>query len=303
MKETSELLRSTRKEKNLTIEEISSQTKIQLHILRSLESGEVSDFRGIVFVKGFLKQYAKALDLDPEEILKMFEQEHSGNRNSPKSAPVAKLDDNEIRNKTNVLWFRTSSKFLTAGGILVVFALVTAIYFFSVKLISYSQETVAESPVENDDLAAAGDDAAAVSSENTPQNTADTEKTAEAADTPSTPPAPEPKKPEVKTEESLSLPAPTASETKNSEATASTKTITKPKMVTVDAFENVVINAVWSTGKKETVKLKNNGKHTFYYAEKLKLEIDNGGGVGLTTHTKEIGVPGELGQPMTVDFD
>lgn len=281
MKETGELLKRTRLEKHLSLEEISSQTKIQLHILRSLEDGQTSNFRNIVFVKGFLKQYAVALGLDPQEVLKMFEQEHSGTDSVQKSSPVAKLDDNEIRNKTNVLWFRTSSKFLTFGGIIVVFSLVTAIYFFSMKLISYSQETVAD-----------------------PANTQESQLATKNEE--STPPLPSTTEEPPPKEESLSLPEPSASgplaEKVAADETAP-KASTKAKVVTVEAFENVEIEAFWSTGKKESVKLKNNGKHIFYYADKLRLEINNGGGVGITTHEKDIGIPGELGQPKTLSFE
>jgi cytoskeletal protein RodZ len=294
MKETSELLKQTRAEKNLSLEEISSQTKIQLHILRALEDGHVSDFRNTVFIKGFLKQYAKALGLDPVAVVKMFDQEHSGVA-SPmiKSNPVAKLDDQEIHNKTNVLWFRTSSKFLTVGGLLIVFALVTAIYFFSMKLISYSQET--RSVVTSEDSTS---EATEVATNESIKNEGD----AKAG------PADE----QLTKEESLSLPeatpAPTVDKDKKTEektptTPAPTVAPSKPKMVTVEAFESVEIEANWSTGKKESIKLKNNGKHIFYYADKLKLQINNGGGVGITTHQKEIGVPGELGQPTTLNFD
>lgn len=294
MNETSELLRRTRTEKHLSLEEISSQTKIQLHILRSLEDGQLADFRSIIFVKGFLKQYAQALGLDPATVVKMFEQEHSGSTGvQPKNtaAPVAKLDDNEIRNKTNVLWFRTSSKFLTVGGVLVIFALVTAIYFFSMKLISYSQEARTDVVETNNVTADKDTEAAVAAASSNSKNTA--------AD-------------ELTKEESLSLPQPStpaASETTDKDKKAEVKpepppaAPAKPKMVTVEAFETVEIEANWSTGKKESVKLKNNGKHIFYYADKLKLQINNGGGVGITTHEKEIGVPGELGQPKTMTFE
>lgn len=295
MTETSELLRKTRTDKQLSLEEISSQTKIQLHILRSLEDGELADFRSIVFVKGFLKQYALALGLDPVSVVKMFEQEHAGKTGvQPKNtaAPVAKLDDNEIRNKTNVLWFRTSSKFLTVGGVLVIFSLITAIYFFSMKLISYSQEA-------RTDVVTSG-----VSVDK------DTEAAVAAASSAST----GTRALELTKEESLSLPQPaapaaapaaTAEKDKKEEAkpTEPPPPPAKPKMVTVEAFEAVEIEANWSTGKKENIKLKNNGKHIFYYADKLKLQINNGGGVGITTHEKEIGVPGELGQPKTMNFE
>lgn len=297
MNETSELLKKTRAEKQLSLEEISSQTKIQLHILRSLEEGELADFRSIIFVKGFLKQYARALGLDPVAVLKTFEQEQSGKSGvQPKNtaAPVAKLDDNEIRNKTNVLWFRTSSKFLTVGGVFVIFALVTAIYFFSMKLVSYTQETRSE--VATSDLISDDEANAAVAAANSPSSNA----------------APN----DLNKEESLSLPQPATSAVAGSadkgkkpeEKPAGAPTGTpaapaKPKMVTVEAFEVVEIEATWSTGKKEAIKLKNNGKHIFYYADKLKLQINNSGGVGITTHEKEIGVPGELGQAKTMNFE
>ncbi len=299
MKETSELLKKTRTEKHLSLEEISSQTKIQLHILRSLEEGQMSDFRSAVFVKGFLKQYAQALNLDPVAVVKMFEQEHSGvTTSAQKSAPVAKLDDNEIRNKTNVLWFRTSSKFLTVGGVVVIFALVTAIYFFSMKLISYSQETrteVAATDITSDAAAAAIAASEATKTEVAATKAPSEERLAkeESLSLPQTAPtpAPAPAEKDKKTEEKspAATPAPTAP--------------TKPKMVTVEAFESVEVQADWSTGKKETIKLKNNGKHIFYYADKLKLQINNGGGVGITTSEKEIGIPGELGQPATLNFE
>ena len=77
----------------------------------------------------------------------------------------------------------------------------------------------------------------------------------------------------------------------------------RPKMVTLEAFENVDIHAIWSTGKKEQISLKTNGKHIFYYADKLKLEISNGGGVGVSTHEKDLGIPGELGKPKTLNFE
>jgi cytoskeletal protein RodZ len=283
MNETSELLKKTRTDRNLSLEEISSQTKIQLHILRALEEGDLSEFRSPTYTRGFLRQYSKALGLDPEAVVRMFEQEHLGTtNNAQKATPVAKLDDNEIQNKTNVLWFRTSSQLLNFGGVFVIFMLVTAIYFFSMKLASYSQET------RND---------------STPSSMTSDDAAVAAATT-------EAEEPLAK-EESLSLPqkpepTPAVDDSKKQDkkaAPAAAVEPARPKMVTVEAFETVEINAVWSTGKKEDIKLKTNGKHVFYYADKLKLDISNGGGVGITTHEKEMGVPGELGKSKTLNFD
>ena len=60
MKETGELLKNRRLEKKFSLEEISSQTKIQLSILKSLEEGKVELLKNKTYTKGFLRQYARA---------------------------------------------------------------------------------------------------------------------------------------------------------------------------------------------------------------------------------------------------
>jgi len=277
MKELSELLKNTRTSKNLNIEEISAQTKIQLHILKSLEDGDIDQLPNKIYLKGFLRQYARVLGLNEADVIAMYDKEVSAAAPPPppKPAPAARADNNQIMTeKTNVLWFRAPAKFITVAGIGIIVFLITAIYFLSMKIVSYSQETFKESVTES-------------SEPPTPAQTPQLETIIE------------------KKEESLALPKPAAqpSETSNTAGNEPASEEGKPKIVAVEATDMVSIEAAWSTGKKETITLKANSRHVFYYAKKIKLVISDGGGVTVNANDKDLGTPGEAGKPVTLNFE
>ncbi|VAX16117.1 hypothetical protein MNBD_NITROSPINAE02-91 [hydrothermal vent metagenome] len=65
---TGEHLRNVRMAKGASLEEIASITKVKRSYLEALEMDDFAAFPAPVFMKGFLKSYAKALGLNPEEI-------------------------------------------------------------------------------------------------------------------------------------------------------------------------------------------------------------------------------------------
>ena len=67
-----EYLKKAREKKKLSLEQIASQTRIQETHLRALESEDFANLPAKVFAKGFVRAYAKALDLDEEETLQRF---------------------------------------------------------------------------------------------------------------------------------------------------------------------------------------------------------------------------------------
>lgn len=67
-----EFLRNTRELNHLSIEEISNITKIDKKFIEEMESGNF-EFQPMVYIKAFLKSYAKAVNLDPDDVLKKFE--------------------------------------------------------------------------------------------------------------------------------------------------------------------------------------------------------------------------------------
>ncbi len=65
-------LRQQREMREITLREISDATKISLRYLEALEDERFDLLPAIVFAKGFLRQYAKYVGLDPDEAVNRF---------------------------------------------------------------------------------------------------------------------------------------------------------------------------------------------------------------------------------------
>jgi len=62
-------LRKQREGKGLTLEDISKATRIPVRHLAALETGDESHLPAAVYVKGFLRAYARELDMDDRELI------------------------------------------------------------------------------------------------------------------------------------------------------------------------------------------------------------------------------------------
>jgi len=65
-------LRDIRRAKGASLEEISEVTKVKKFFLEAIEKQDVDNFPAPVFMRGYLKAYAKALALDPAEIIERY---------------------------------------------------------------------------------------------------------------------------------------------------------------------------------------------------------------------------------------
>ena len=65
-------LKNIRIAKGASLEQISGITKVKISYLEAIEQENTGNFPAPVFMKGFLKAYAKALGLDPEEITAQY---------------------------------------------------------------------------------------------------------------------------------------------------------------------------------------------------------------------------------------
>ena len=68
-------LKTERETRRLSIEEVSSTTRIPRRTLESLEDDRFEDLPSGVFVRGFIKAYASAVDIDADEVLARFDEE------------------------------------------------------------------------------------------------------------------------------------------------------------------------------------------------------------------------------------
>jgi len=67
-----ESLKKSRQEKGLTPKDIAKATRIPSHIIEDLESGDESRLPAPVYVKGFIRAYAKELGLDEKQLLREY---------------------------------------------------------------------------------------------------------------------------------------------------------------------------------------------------------------------------------------
>jgi len=65
-------LREEREARNISIEEIASSTKIVLRYLEALEADRLDRMPGGFFIRGIIRNYARAIGLDPEEVLNRY---------------------------------------------------------------------------------------------------------------------------------------------------------------------------------------------------------------------------------------
>lgn len=67
-----EILKRTRESRELTVERVNRETKISVSVILSLEQDDLDSFSSETYLKGFLKNYARYLELDPDQMWSML---------------------------------------------------------------------------------------------------------------------------------------------------------------------------------------------------------------------------------------
>jgi cytoskeleton protein RodZ len=87
MDELGHILREARETKGYTLEDVQDEIRINVRYLKSLEEGEYDALPTPVHVRGFLRNYARFLGLDPQPLLNRYETNMS--RSQPKAASLS----------------------------------------------------------------------------------------------------------------------------------------------------------------------------------------------------------------------
>ena len=72
MTELGKTLKAAREEKGLSLDDLQQLTKIQKRYLIGIEKGDYAMMPGKFYVRAFIKQYAEAVGIEPEEIFELF---------------------------------------------------------------------------------------------------------------------------------------------------------------------------------------------------------------------------------------
>ena len=72
MKEIGEKLKEARENMGITINEVSEDLKVKVSQVESIEKGDMEVFKDIFYLKHFIKDYAKYLGLNKEDLVDEF---------------------------------------------------------------------------------------------------------------------------------------------------------------------------------------------------------------------------------------
>lgn len=121
MKNISEILKRTRIQSGITIEQVELATKIKKTYIEFLEKGEFEKLPSISATKGFIKIYAKYLGLNAEEALVIFRRENKNEEHHMMIKKRKSTKFNSIKNKRISLYILFIS-------IVVILAIVYAVH-------------------------------------------------------------------------------------------------------------------------------------------------------------------------------
>lgn len=131
------VLRQARMQKGLSLQDVSKALKIKEIYLQALENGQYYAFPGLAYGVGFLRTYARFLNLDAKQMVARFYEETSGIKTEPLEMPV-------VQNKNSL-----PSWALVGRSLLLVGVFYLAWYLIAFALES-GQEAVTLSPEEGD---------------------------------------------------------------------------------------------------------------------------------------------------------
>lgn len=131
---TIDSLRAEREKQGLTLKDIEDATSIRAVYIDAIENGRYGDLPGAVYAKGFIRNYAEFLKLDPERFLRQYREE-TGLEESPPAPETTSLvnerapfsSGSDFKNRVQKS-HRTQNILIAAAVVLLAF--VGSVYYF-----------------------------------------------------------------------------------------------------------------------------------------------------------------------------
>ncbi|MFS0727909.1 RodZ domain-containing protein [Paenibacillus sp. 1P07SE] len=90
MSELGTLLKEARQRKGYTLNDVQEMTKIRVRYLEAIEAGDYNVLPGSFYARAFIKNYAEAVGLDPDELLQQHQHEVPALPTEPAAEPMMK---------------------------------------------------------------------------------------------------------------------------------------------------------------------------------------------------------------------
>ena len=148
MKTVGEILKNARHKKKLTRRQIAKQTRISLRYLKALEKNDFTSLPEAAFVKGFIRNYANAVELNPQQALAVFRRDYDQNLKGqviPRS-----FTQSDIKNRS--LWNPKTTVIVAAALLTLTFI---SYFIYQYRLLESAPPLVIESPMEEEEVTSA----------------------------------------------------------------------------------------------------------------------------------------------------
>lgn len=125
MSDLGQLLKKARTQKGITLDELQELTKIRKRYLEAIEDGNYKVLPGNFYVRAFIKSYSEAVGLEPDEVLKLYQNDIPVVHVEPVKEPVVRRRTKSPRNTERLS--RWTSAFLVVAFPLLI---IGVIYYF-----------------------------------------------------------------------------------------------------------------------------------------------------------------------------
>lgn len=297
-------LRTHRRSKGISLEEVSEKTKITLASLRQLEDEELDKLPAQAFVKGFIQAYADVVGVDVEEAIRRYEKKLAFSGEKEHLQPLALEADNRHR-RPAIKWGAVGAGCLIVGVVL--FFLLQPFQKpeelppgqTELQIESRPERDVEEKPplVEaprqpTEDMARQDDRLSEVDEALETEENASSDTSAEAA----------PEEKTVTAEQPATSGQPFLDDTQEAieapreRAEASAEQTEDVMVLEITAIERTWLRVTIDRTQTREVTIEPLDKITLNAQEQFDLFIGNAGGIELQLNGRAVDVPGESGQ-------
>ncbi|MEB5469138.1 DUF4115 domain-containing protein [Virgibacillus pantothenticus] len=136
-------LKEAREAQNLSLEELQEMTKIQKRYLIAIEEGNLQILPGKFYARAFMKEYANAVGLDPNELMEEYKEEvpKTEEPTEEQYSRIQRSRKNQEKSTSNFSLFPT-----IIVGLLIIGIIAVAIFFIAQNM----SGTESKDPVEQD---------------------------------------------------------------------------------------------------------------------------------------------------------
>ncbi|NRF91256.1 helix-turn-helix domain-containing protein [Paenibacillus frigoriresistens] len=135
------ILRKTRQEKKISLDDLQEVTKIRKRYLEAIEEGNYKVLPGSFYVRAFIKSYAEAVGLDPAEVLGMYQTTNPSPAIEKPVVETIRKNRTSVRNTEKLSRWASGTMFVCF--ILLIFGIV---YYYTYK--NYKGTPADEKPAQ-----------------------------------------------------------------------------------------------------------------------------------------------------------